>query len=403
MKASLDRSRETSSGALVSRLLELPALPAVVRSLDDASLTRLVRQVGLEDAGAVVALATPRQLEALLDADAWVPGAPGDAERFDPGRFALWLAVLVEADPDAAAEKLTGLDETFLAMAFSRLVRVFDGDRLRLAAAAADEDDDLDAFDKQLEGRLGHEFDQYWVVAREEEGWDAILDVLTSLSARAPRLFDRVLARCAALTDDAAAEEGGYAALLSADDALVEEAADDRDERRSAAGFVAPPAAKSLLGVLRRARVEDILAESAIDPVVATYLPALDEEDTLSAVPPSADAAALAAWLAAEETRAQGGARALPSPALAGPFARAMQALRDGDSVAWRRCRRDLAFLANVLVAGEALRPAEAAEAVVATCDRGNRLAAERAPSRAEAALAQPWGVVWLFRLGAAG
>src|SRR5262249_33930719 len=99
---------------LLGRILETPDLARVGRALDPAPVHRIVRKVGLEDAGPIVALATTDQLSRLFDADLWRGAEAGAEERLDAERFGLWLEVLVEVGADVAARRLVELDFDFV-------------------------------------------------------------------------------------------------------------------------------------------------------------------------------------------------------------------------------------------------------------------------------------------------
>ena len=95
--------------SLLARVLDEPGLVTAVRQLPPVSLAAVVREVGLEDAAEIVALATPEQLTRVLDEDVWKVTEEGDG--FDADRFALWLEVLREAGERELARKLAGLPE----------------------------------------------------------------------------------------------------------------------------------------------------------------------------------------------------------------------------------------------------------------------------------------------------
>jgi hypothetical protein len=80
--------------------------------------------------------------------------------------------------------------------------------------------------------------------------------------------------------------------------------------------------------------------------------------------------------------------------------------LHERDPRAHQRLVEELAYLANVLVAGDtsaasSWRPVEAAERVLALCDEGLRAIADRegeGPATAQEALLR-WGAVGVFRV----
>src|SRR5262249_46173749 len=90
----------------LTRILETPELARIVQSLEPRVLHRLVRHCGLEDSGAIVALATTEQLERVFDHDLWRNEQAGEEERLDADRLALWLQGLARAGEDVAARRL---------------------------------------------------------------------------------------------------------------------------------------------------------------------------------------------------------------------------------------------------------------------------------------------------------
>src|SRR5947209_4936230 len=103
--------------ALVSRIIEDPALVSAVQALPPTALLRLIDHVGLEDAGELVALATVDQLCRVFDEDVWKSDHPGADERFDPQRFTRWLEVMLEAGERFAASKVAELPEDLVELA----------------------------------------------------------------------------------------------------------------------------------------------------------------------------------------------------------------------------------------------------------------------------------------------
>jgi len=192
----LIKSRQSGSHDLLGRILETPDLVAVVQSLEPRALYQLVEKVGLEDAGAIIELASTAQLERIFDDDLWRSDRIGHDERFDPERFGLWLEILLEAGEEFAVRRLTDLDPDIVTFGFCKLVLVVDVDRLAIAMA------NPGAYQRMLlkamESTLYHEFDQYQVIARNSDGWDAVLSILVALDRNHRDFLDRLLERCCA-------------------------------------------------------------------------------------------------------------------------------------------------------------------------------------------------------------
>lgn len=68
---------------LLTRILDRPNLVEAVRSLGPAALLRVVEEVGLEDAGELISLATFERLRQVFDEDVWRSPQPGADERFE--------------------------------------------------------------------------------------------------------------------------------------------------------------------------------------------------------------------------------------------------------------------------------------------------------------------------------
>lgn len=118
-------------------LLSLPDPKASIQALAAEEYTFLVKGIGLNDAGPLLALASPRQLQACIDMDAW-SGDDVDAEA-----FLTWYSAAREAGEDTP-EKLVAAQEDGL------LCRVLQ-QKLRAIPNHPDVEqeipDDMDAFD----------------------------------------------------------------------------------------------------------------------------------------------------------------------------------------------------------------------------------------------------------------
>ncbi len=169
-------SRKVAPRALLTRILDEPNLVAAVQALPAPALGKLIDHVGLEDAGEIVALATTLQLKRIFDDDLWRSERPGKDETFDANRFALWLEVMLEAGETFAAEKLAELPEDLVTLALHKHVLVINIEELALAMADRMSDDD-ELTEKALESCLCEEIDEYRIISRNHEGWDAILTV----------------------------------------------------------------------------------------------------------------------------------------------------------------------------------------------------------------------------------
>jgi len=373
--------RRIDRGGLLRRVLDEPALVAAVRGLEPRALGAWVERVGLEDASDLVALATDEQLLELFDASLWRSERAGNDEHFDPARFATWLEVLLETGEDAAARRLAELPEDLLALALHAQALVLDLDGLVLDLARAGTSA-AQRIEGALEASLTFELDRYLLVSRRHEGWDALVTVLSVLDRDEHTMLQGLLERCCAASAEQLDDDGGLLAVLTSAEMLEVDAAADREDRRARQGYVSPADARSFLALARATALEEILVEARPDPITRAYF---RERDALAAAPESARADTgsadrsgerlLAALREAEILPAAELLLALPEPKL-DPLRAGLLRLEERDPTAHARRMDELAYLANVLVAGasrdgRAYRPVEAVEAVIETCTAG--------------------------------
>lgn len=366
---------------ILARILDEPALVAEVRALPPAALTKLIDHVGLEDAGEIVALATSEQIAAVFDEDLWTRDAPGKDDHFDAERFVVWLEILLEAGERVAAQRLLELDVDTITLALQRLVLVVDVDALATEIAEGVHEDG-DEISKALESTLNHEIGEYMVVARQHRGWDAILQALLALDEVDHDGCVRLLDRLTALTAREADDEGGLYEILSAEDSLVDDVRGDRNERRAKDGFIAASDARAFL---RLAREHDVKPGER-DAVTKAYFRELDRAPKPDVAPSRLVSMLDRAGITKPKTKKP------KAPAKIGR-SRLTESMAKLSPERQAELMEELAYLVNVLLAGDTRhwRPAEAAEAVVATVERG--LAIAEADLGAES-------VVNAFRIG---
>ena len=116
-RASLARPRGPRR---MEALLEAADPAAAVAALSLPELYFLVKEVGLGEAGELVALATPEQLRGCLDMDIW------DRDRLQFDAAVPWLQALVEAGFEKLAEVWERLDPELSALILARTTRIYD-------------------------------------------------------------------------------------------------------------------------------------------------------------------------------------------------------------------------------------------------------------------------------------
>ena len=389
-----------SSRKLLTRLLDQPQLVALVQSLPAASLLRLIDEIGLEDAGEIVALATVEQLTRIFDDDLWRSPKPGHDEHFDGARFGLWLEVMLEAGAPFAAAKLAEMSEDLLAVAFESRVLVVDLDELTLQYL----DEQLE---KVIEGGLYADFDRFRVIARATEGWDALSSALAALDDHQPDTLLRLLGRLAESAAEWIDLNGGLYDVLTSAEMFESDAAAERDDRRARSGHVSPASARAFLALPTvsttgtRHEIEALLAEPR-DAITRAYFreldsPILGAPKTPAPADPLSNLAGGPSDLFSELLPDLRPDIPLLPPSPAENLLRRALAHLPEPELETRLL--ELTYLANVLVTAHQLRPLEAAEAAMARCSLGLERAST-ATGRDAIALLSAHGCEKFFRLG---
>ncbi len=379
---------------LLDRIVGTPHLSRVVSQLPPEVLHRVIQTFGLEDCADLVALATPHQLQRVFDLDVWRTAAPGLDERFDPGRFGLWLEVLMASGSSAAAEKIAAMDVDLIVSALAQHVRVFDHAAIN-SRESADGDEVVDR--RGLTDAVSAEIGGYAVEARRTDAWDTLVELLLTLDAEHTEYFHRAMRGCRNLSNSAP-EVDGLDNLLDDRDQDMFDLALGREQRREQQGFVTPAQARAFLGSARRLHLRDSSPPSP-SPIARAYFRAIDRKSAAGASPDRQSAALTAASSARGDSQAEADALAAimdlltaagvvthqPRALLEGTDAEAprrscieayMQSTHDLDEVAFTIRTEELGFLANAIRSGcsvqaRAFSEREAADAAVAVCNLG--------------------------------
>jgi len=196
-----------------------------------------------------------------------------------------------------------------------------------------------------------------------------------------------------------------------------------RADRREARGFVSVADARSFLALSRARNLEEVLADTVVDATTAAYFRDSSEEPVVASTPGAAveddSVAKLSAWIEQEGDAPLGSAAALlgPPPGASrvsegrrSPLALAIECIRVQDPTLHETRVEELAYLANVLLAGcayrgRALRAVEAAQLAMGVCELGVERMAQVVGSgrtlnaRAEHAWSSQ-GAIKAFRIG---
>lgn len=406
MKSRLQRLASPTS--LLSLLIDRPDLARTVRSLPPRGFAALVRRVGVQDASELVALATTSQLVEAFDEDLFVNEAPGQREIFDVHRFIVWLEVILQAGDDVAAARIAALSEDFVTHALSHLVLVMDHDALRFRVATGGVE--AHRADKVLESGLCEQLDDHLLVSLVEEGWDAALALILALDHDHRDLLERVLDRCSYVGNEYIDDLDALVDVLTEAESLAEDVEDQRDQRRARQGWVEPRAARAFLRLAVQP-MDGPLDESSRDHLTRVYFRDLSDPPAGVAMKtsPSASPTPLLEILSQESppalltTGEDGGGRDDDPTA---DLIAAMQDLRTALPHLFDRRLSEIAYLANVLLAGadvngRRMRAAEAAEKALHTVALGARLEAGERADLADVVRRVPADV--LFRRGSRG
>lgn len=381
--------------SLLNQLIELPELGRVVQALPAPTFAALVREIGVEDSGELIALATTEQLVQTFDEDLFISDHAGERETFDAGRFAVWLEVLLEAGERVAAARIAELDPDFVTHALSGLVLVLDEQALRERLDDADEDESL-AVDKTLESALSEELDGYVVVAKQHEAWDAVLALLLALDQDHRVLFVRLLERLAQVSAHQLDDLAELGTLLSEGESLAEDVEGAREERRSKQGYVEARAARAFLALARQSRRADE-APSQRDALTRAYFRELErapnnDEQVLAREPQAIGT--LPAMVQRALARDHDGlepafGEATATSSMLDRFVDGLRRLHRDQPAVFAQRLEELAYLTNVLIAGHEkqgarLRPKAAADAAIATVCYGAVLEARSKVTKAK-------------------
>lgn len=365
--------------SLSSRLIELPDLARTIQALPVQAFAALVRKVGVEDAGELVALSTTEQLVQAFDEDLFVSDRAGERETLDLGRFVVWLEVLIEAGDELAADRVAELDEDFVAHALSGILLVLEEDVLRERLDDSDEEQSRQ-IDKGLESALTEELDGFIVVAKQSDGWDAALALVLALDRNHRPLLTRLLERLARVSSRYVDDLEELGAVLSEGESLAEDAEAAREERRSKQGYVEAQAARAFLKLARKPTGRDDPPPER-DPLTKAYFREVERSRPAAAstAVPAAEEALRVLPSAARRKLEAGASK--PDPATLdspsrevamGAFVDALRELRRDEPALFDERMEELSYLANVVLAGHErdgarLRPKAAADAVLAT------------------------------------
>jgi len=362
----------------------------VVPHLAPETLHQLIQYRGLDACGELVTSATPAQLTSLLDLDLWRHAQPGRDEQFDVDRFGEWLEVLVDTGDSVAARTVAALDTHLVIVGLCRYLRVFDPGIFEPTAQSDDEPTYRHEAMREGGGDwLECEVGGYQVRARRTDAWDAIVTLLVTLEIEHNHYFHAVMEGCRRLSNSRP-EIDGLDDLLMAPEQHLHDVAIERERRRSRHGYATAADARAFLQMARQ-------PQQTINPIVTAYFRAAEEEadttpeDTSASAPESArhddsaDEDVPTSIDAVIELLAEAGVMPVRPRALLEAadedaklplLKRLIEFVLHHDEAAYLTRSRELAFLANTLLAGSSVQsrpftPQEASDAAACICNLG--------------------------------
>jgi uncharacterized protein DUF6178 len=419
-KKNRETVRDASPEHRLARLLDTPLLARIVPHLAPETLHQLIQYRGLEACGELVTSATPAQLTSLLDLDLWRHARPGRDEEFDVARFGEWIEILVDTGESVAARTVAALDQHVVIAGLSRYLRIFDPGTFEPTQSSDDEAvDRREIMKSETSGdALECEVGGYLVRARRTDAWDAIVTLLVTLDAEQHHYFHAVMQGCRRQSNSRP-EIDGLDDLLMTPEQHLHDVAVERERRRSRHGYATAADARAFLQMARQPRRASAsnrsIAAVATNPIATAYFRALEEQGTTSASTSAAasehardhdvtgisardgddmpTSIAMGLELLAEAARrrpGEGGQEGVPKRPralleAAGEDDRAtklpilrrlIQFVLQHDETAYLMRSRELAFLANTLLAGCSVQsrpftPKEASDAAAGICNLG--------------------------------
>jgi hypothetical protein len=102
----------------IDRILEYPQPAALVHSFPEEDFHFLIHDIGLQDCMPVLALASDKQKEFLLDVEAW------EKDRVDNDALTKWLDLMLQADPNRLIKWLINEKQEFLELYFLKNITI---------------------------------------------------------------------------------------------------------------------------------------------------------------------------------------------------------------------------------------------------------------------------------------
>jgi hypothetical protein len=371
-------SREIRS---LRAVLDDPSLPALIQSLPARDLAQLCARVGIGDAAQIMALAPVGRLVQALEASVWKTPRPGVPEVFDARELIDWIRTWLDIGEMFTAQRLAAVPDETLMLYLSQLANVSTTPMWGFERSTEIEDLDRIYAPSHDETAYG----PYIVSARQLDDWEPLRDSLDAMWADAPE-------RLSALLMQLVGDESMAAPQRNRDSSNQDFVA-QRDRTREQCGYVTANGARAFLAQAHSA-FDDLAAQCEYDLETRRYLSGLADDDATAeasdtrteaddkapaAVPDEVPLMALQTALEDAgllEPRAERVLLRHEAPTRQLAVVTLLQALAAADAVQFDARAREVAYLGSVLIAGIAVdgspfNPAQARDAVMATCNLG--------------------------------
>ena len=256
------------SKQLIDKLISDSQYLTTIQELSAKTLVELIEKKGLEDSGEVILLATPKQIEEVLDELIWSYDDQ-DLESFSFDKFFVLLESAFILAPKALVKKIQEFDEDTFLSAMAQELLVFDLDDL-FRRVGRNEQSDL--IEKAMSSIYQLEIEGFIIFSKEARNWELLTSIIAELNEDNYSYLARILERLTAITSDYVEESGGLYELLSDREQLLEDVAGEREERRAQQGFVSGAQAKAFFASFKNLSPEKIMAEDKYGWIEKEYL-----------------------------------------------------------------------------------------------------------------------------------
>src|SRR5215471_15762782 len=251
---------EAYSSRRIARFENHPAMPALLKELPPRAAASLFHEVGIADAGVLMAMMPARALLLAFDESIWKSPKPHLPEKISAPDLVDWLEAWIDIGERFLVEKLDAMSDDYLTSLLSRIVIVESHSRYAVYG------EHFDAFVELCEdGR--ERFGPYIVESNVNDGVDVVREVVRALwNSDAPK-FLRLFGRLADLPDPVDSTRGSAATLHDIEF--------EREAFRESRGFVTAEGARAFFAYAGRLSADEIMTLNDYDAETQRYLDAI--------------------------------------------------------------------------------------------------------------------------------